>query len=104
MLPLVLMSASGSRDEVGVLIITEGLYKLNSGCAMALADKENVELATEAIQGFHINAVLCVSRDCLKDADPHGTPPSGPFHLWNVIALILLFFKVNCIAFHLGFT
>ena len=81
------MANSAARDETGVLLLAEGLYKLRSACAFALVqggNRETVELATEGIQRFESNAVFCLAPGCLYNMDPL-LMPIGPYHtLTNV--------------------
>ena len=78
----VIMDNSTARDETGVLLLAEELYKLNSACAFALVQGGTValELVTEGIQRFDVNAVFSLTSEGYQNLDPQ-LMPIGPYYL-----------------------
>ena len=85
----VIMDNSTARDETGVLLLAEELYKLNSACAFALVQGGTVtlELATEGIQRFDVNAVFILTPKDHKKLDSQ-LMPIGPYHYINNVSII----------------
>ena len=82
----VIMDYSTTRDETGVLLLAEELYKLSSACAFALVqgEKETLELVTEGIQRFDVNAVFSLTSGEYQKLDSQ-LMAIGPYHLlYNV--------------------
>ena len=84
-IPLVVMSESADRDEVGVLLLAEELYRIRSSCAFAVikGGGKTLELVTEGIQRFPVNSVFCLSSDCLWISNQQ-LMPIGPYNIIDV--------------------
>ena len=87
-IPWVIMVHATERDEVGVLLLTEHLYKLRSACAFALVQgrKETLELVTEGIQRFDVNAVFSLTSVGHQKLDSQLVP-IGPYHFLDTVRI-----------------
>ena len=70
-IPLVVMSESAARDEAGVLLLAEELYRIRSSCAFAVIKSggQTLELATEGIQRFAVNTVFCLATEVVVEKE-----------------------------------
>ena len=84
----VIMDNSTARDETGVLLLAEELYKLSSACAFALVqgEKETLELVTEGIQRFEVNAVFSLKSGGFQNLDPQ-LMAIGPYYLLDDVSI-----------------
>ena len=82
------MDNSTARDETGVLLLAEELYKLNSACAFALVQGGTValELVTEGIQRFDVNAVFSLTSVGHQKLDSQLVP-IGPYHFLDTVRI-----------------
>ena len=90
-IPLVLMAPNEERDDIGILLLTEALKKIDSSCAGAvvLGNATVVDLANEVLGGFTTNSIFSIAQNTFGHLKTNLTPNGVTFYMNSAASKVM---------------